>query len=167
MARLEAGRVQLQLEQIDLAETTRHVLEQMKPLCEDHPVEIAFPAPLPKVPADSALAELTLRQLIGNAAKYSRPHTPIDISGTVENGSVVVSVRDQGPGIAEADLPHIFDRFYRGRHTKNHVAGAGLGLFIAREIVRAHGGEIWAESTPGSGSIFHFSLPLAAHEDQR
>lgn len=93
-------------------------------------------------------------------------HTPVDISGAVEKGSVVVSVRDQGPGIAEADLPYIFDRFYRGRHTKNYVPGAGLGLFIAREIVRAHGGEIWAESTLGSGSVFHFSLPLAQGQEK-
>ncbi len=100
--------------------------------------------------------------MIGNAAKFSRPQTPIRISGAVEDGRVVVSVRDQGPGIAEADLPHIFERFYRGRHTKNHVPGAGLGLFIAREIVRAHGGEIWAESTLGAGSTFHFSASTRA-----
>jgi two-component system, OmpR family, sensor histidine kinase KdpD len=167
MARLETGRVQLQLERIDLGEATRRVLDHMRPLCEDHPVEISFPGALPKVPADPALVELTLRQLIGNAAKYSTPHTPIDISGAVENGRIVVSVRDRGPGIAEADLPHIFDRFYRGRHTKNHVPGAGLGLFIAREIVRAHSGEIWAESTLGTGSVFHFSLPLAQGKDAR
>ena len=73
----------------------------------------------------------------------------------------MVSVCDQGPGIAAADLPRIFDRFYRAGRTKNHVPGAGLGLFIAREIVRAHGGEIWAESKLGTGSVFRFSLPLA------
>jgi two-component system sensor histidine kinase KdpD len=167
MARLENGRVQLQLEQIDLAEATRRVLDQMRPLCEDHPAECAFPAGLPKVPADPALVELTLRQLITNAAKFSRPHTPIGISGAVEHDRIVVSVRDQGPGIGEVDLPHIFDRFYRGRHIKHHVPGAGLGLFIAREIVRAHGGEIWAESTLGTGSVFHFSLPLAQEKDAR
>ncbi len=166
MARLESGRVHLQLEQIDLAEATQRVLDHMRPLCEDHPLEIEFPAALPKVPADPALVELTLRQLIGNAAKYSRPHAPIHISGAVENGSIVVSVRDRGPGIAEVDLPHIFDRFYRARHTKTHVPGAGLGLFIAREIVRAHGGEIWAESTLGSGSVFHFSLPLGQEQEK-
>ncbi len=108
-----------------------------------------------------------MRQLIGNAAKFSRPHAPIAISGAALDGRIVINVRDQGPGIAEADLPHIFDRFYRGRHIKNHVAGAGLGLFIAREIVRAHGGEIWAESVLGSGSTFHFSLPVAGHAVER
>ena len=74
----------------------------------------------------------------------------------MEDGRIVVSVRDQGPGIAEADLPRIFDRFYRARHMKNHVPGAGLGLFIAREIVRAHGGEIWAESIAGGRIGFPF-----------
>lgn len=172
MARLDSGHVQLQLEKVDVARAARSVLDRMRTVCDDHAVDLAFPEGLPQVAADPALVELTLRQLIGNAAKFSRPHAPIGISAKAEDGRVVVSVRDQGPGIAEADLPHIFDRFYRGRHIKNHVAGAGLGLFIARQIVRAHGGEIWAESTLGSGSVFHFSLPLAprvaeAHEVAR
>jgi signal transduction histidine kinase len=166
MARLEAGHVQLQLQEIDLAETVRKALDKMRPVCEDHAVEIAFPPGTPKVPADPELIELTLRQLVGNAAKYGRQRTPIRISGAVENGRMVVNVQDQGPGITEADLPRIFDRFYRASQTKNHVSGAGLGLFIAREIVRAHGGEIWAESKPGTGSVFHFSLPLAQEQGQ-
>jgi two-component system sensor histidine kinase KdpD len=164
MARLEAGHVKLQLEQVDLATTARRVLDKMQPVCEDHVVGIAFPAGTPKVLADSALIELMLRQLIGNAAKYGSPRGPIQISGAVDGDRLVVSVCDQGPGIAEADLPRIFDRFYRAGRTKNHVPGAGLGLFIAREIARAHGGEIWAESKVGTGSVFRFSLPVAQVE---
>jgi two-component system sensor histidine kinase KdpD len=157
---LESGDVQLHLEHIDLAEIARRAVDKMRTLWEDHAVDIAIPAGVPKVPGDPELVELTLRQLLGNAAKYGNPRAPIHISGAVEDGKVVVSVQDQGPGIAEADLPHIFDRFYRARHTKSHVSGAGLGLFIAREVVRAHGGEIWVESKLGSGSVFRFSLPL-------
>ena len=99
MARLESGSVQLQLERIDLAAAdAAQVLEHMRALCrgEDHPVKINFPDDLPKVPADPALVDLTLRQLIGNAAKYSGPHpVPIEITGASENDRVVVSVRDQ------------------------------------------------------------------------
>jgi two-component system sensor histidine kinase KdpD len=167
MARLEAGHVQLRLEQVDLAECARRALNKMRPLCDDHAVDIVFPSGAPRVPADPDLMELTLRQLIGNALKYGGHRTPIHISGQVENGKMVVAVRDQGPGIAVADLPRIFDRFYRAGQTKNHVPGAGLGLFIAREIVKAHGGEIWAESKVGSGSIFRFSLPLEQAEQAR
>jgi two-component system sensor histidine kinase KdpD len=167
MARLEAGHVQLQLARIDLAETARRALDKMRPLCQDHAVEIAFPPGTPLVPADSDLMELALRQIVGNAAKYGNPRAPIRISGAVDGDRLTVSVCDQGPGIAPADLPRIFDRFYRAGRTKNHVPGAGLGLFIAREIVRAHGGEIWAESQLGSGSVFRFSLPLAQASEIR
>ncbi|HEV2199213.1 MAG TPA: ATP-binding protein [Bryobacteraceae bacterium] len=167
MARLEAGHVQLHLASIDLAEITRRMLDRMHPAWEDHPVEIAFPAEMPKVPVDPTLIELTLRQLISNAVKYGSPRAPIHISGALEDGRVAISVQDHGQGISETDLPRIFDRFYRGRGFHNHVPGAGLGLFIAREIVRAHGGEIWAESKAGVGSVFHFSLPLAQKEETR
>ena len=167
MARLEAGHVHLQLAEIDMAETVQRALDKMRAVCEDHAVEVEFPAGTPKVPADPALIELTLRQIIGNAAKYGNQRSPIRIRGTVEDGRMIVSVHDQGPGIAEADLKRIFDRFYRAGRTKNHVPGAGLGLFIAREIVHAHGGEIWAESKLGSGSVFRFSLPLTQQEESR
>jgi signal transduction histidine kinase len=167
MARLEAGRVQLHLARIDVAEVAHRALDKLRSVCEDHAVKIAFPADAPKVPADPELLELTLRQLIGNAANYGRARAPISISGATADGKMIVSVQDQGQGISETDLPRIFDRFYRAGQTKNHVPGAGLGLFIAREIVRAHGGEIWAESKLGVGSIFHFSLPLAQPEETR
>ena len=167
MARLEAGHVHLQLEQIDMAETVQRAIDKVRSVCEDHVVDIVFPVGTPRVPADPALIELTLRQIIGNSAKYGNQRTPIHISGAVEDGKMIVSIRDQGPGIAATDLTRIFDRFYRAGRTKNHVPGAGLGLFIAREIVHAHGGEIWAESKLGSGSVFRFSLPLAQSSEAR
>jgi signal transduction histidine kinase len=73
--------------------------------------------------------------------------------------AVQISVADSGPGIPPGDLPHVFDRFWRGSSTR--AEGSGLGLSIARELVRAHGGEIWVESTPGQGATFHFTLPQA------
>jgi signal transduction histidine kinase len=73
---------------------------------------------------------------------------------------VVVSVADHGPGIAESEQTRIFEKFYRAEASRQ-IPGAGLGLVIAREIIHAHGGEIWVESKPGEGSIFQFSLPAA------
>ncbi len=79
------------------------------------------------------------------------------VSAEVKPGEVQVSVTDDGPGIPADELPHVFDRFWRGDRAR--VEGSGLGLAISRELVRAHGGRIWVESTPGQGSTFRFTLP--------
>ena len=104
------------------------------------------------------MMDMTFRQLIDNAAKYSPPGSPITISANMEDGQVVTRVRDRGPGIGTAELPRIFEKFYRGKALRNQVPGAGLGLAIARAVVMAHHGSIWAESTPGEGSTFCVAL---------
>jgi two-component system sensor histidine kinase GlrK len=73
---------------------------------------------------------------------------------------VIVSVSDQGPGISTEDLPHVFDRFYRARDMARHTKGAGLGLYLAKTIVEAHGGRIWVESGLEKGAHIYFSLPI-------
>jgi two-component system sensor histidine kinase KdpD len=166
MARIEAGQVRLQLEETSVAELLEGVLAKMKSVVSDTRVEIAAPPALPPVMVDREMMELTFRQLIDNAVKYSPPGMPITISVDLEDGQVVTCVRDRGRGIAAADVPHIFEKFYRGKDLKNQVPGAGLGLAIARAVVAAHGGSIWAESKPGEGSSFCVALAeaqLAGH----
>jgi two-component system sensor histidine kinase VicK len=107
------------------------------------------------------LAELALRQVIANALKYSKPESPIAIGARPDGGRVIISVGDQGPGIADKELHHIFEKFYRVGERTDGVPGTGMGLHIAREIVKAHGGEIWVESVVGQGSKFFLSLPCA------
>jgi signal transduction histidine kinase len=98
--------------------------------------------------------------LLSNALKYSPAGGTIRVTGRVEANQVTLSVSDQGPGIAAPDLPHIFERFYRGdSELTKRAKGAGLGLYLAKSVVEAHGGRIWAESAPGAGTTFLFTLP--------
>jgi len=166
MARIEAGQVRLQLEETPIADLLEGVLGKMKSVVDDRPVAIQTPLNLPPVMVDREMMEMTFRQLIDNAVKYSPPGTPITICASVEDGQVVTRVQDRGRGIGAAELPRIFEKFYRAKDplskdSRNQVPGAGLGLAIARAVVTAHGGSIWAESKPGEGSSFCVSLAEA------
>ena len=121
-----------------------------------------IPGQLPLVPLDGVMIEQVLFNLIDNALKYSPPGSPIDISAHAEDGEVIVEVADRGPGLAEDEREQVFEKLYRGAASKSGGRGAGLGLAIARAIVDAHGGRIWADNRPGGGAVFSFSLPLEA-----
>jgi two-component system sensor histidine kinase VicK len=103
---------------------------------------------------------MALRQVIDNGLKYSLPATAIEVAADASADWVTIRVRDQGPGIPKPESERIFDRFYRRRVAKDRVPGSGLGLYIAREIIRAHGGDLWLESALGSGSEFCLMLPV-------
>ncbi len=158
MARIEAGQVRLQLEETPVPELLESVLAKMKSVVNDRQVAIDAKPELPPVVVDREMMEMTFRQLIDNAVKYSPPGTPITVSVNVEDGQVVTRVTDRGRGIATTELPHIFEKFYRAKELRNQVPGAGLGLAIARAVVTAHHGTIWAESKPAEGSSFCVSL---------
>lgn len=109
--------------------------------------------------ADSERLERALANLLTNALKYSPLGSDVLVSAEVADGEAVVSVLDNGKGIAPEDLPHLFERFFRSREQRES-GGLGLGLYIAKKLVEAHGGRIWAEGEPGKGSRFSFTLPL-------
>jgi len=103
--------------------------------------------------------------LLGNAVKYSPPETTIVISANQVGDTVTISVRDYGPGIPPDELEAVFERFYRGKQTQESVAGTGMGLSIARDIVRAHHGKLRLQNTSEGGAQFSFTLQ-AFHEVQ-
>jgi signal transduction histidine kinase len=105
-----------------------------------------------------------LSNLLGNAIKFTPEGGVIQVSARVQRGELVVTVRDFGPGTPSEHLSHIFDRYWQAEETK--MMGAGLGLFIAKGIVEAHNGRIWAESEAGGGSSFHFSIPLQSVDNR-
>ena len=165
MARIEAGRVVLRREDHSVEDLVESVLDKLKPSVDDRHVSVNIALGLPPVWVDGELIEVALRQLIDNAFKYSPPGSPVSLEAVLRDDRVIVSVADHGPGIPEAEQGRIFEKFYRAEASR-HVPGAGLGLVIAREIVRAHSGEIWVESKVGEGSVFQFSLPIAQKEQE-
>jgi two-component system sensor histidine kinase KdpD len=110
---------------------------------------------------DLSLAKRVLVHLITNANLYSLPGKPIRIATQVRGGFHNISVSDQGPGIDNTEIDHIFDKFYRGKGQRSRVHGTGMGLPIAKAIVESHGGTMRVVSRPGQGSVFTFSLPTA------
>jgi signal transduction histidine kinase len=119
---------------------------------------VDFPANFPVIMGDETRIEQVLSNLISNAIKYS-PKGEIRISGDIRTEQVIITVSDEGPGIDPHDMPHIFDRFYRSDTAVRKTKGAGLGLYLARAIVEAHGGRIWIDPQHGSGARICFSLP--------
>jgi len=161
MAQLDANKVELQLGAHPIQEAVNAALEKAKPALGQHPVDVRLPADLPLVRMDEGRITEVITQLLENAAKYSSPESPIQITGEEENRMVMTSVADHGPGIDDFEQSLIFDKFYRGRGQRLHVQGTGMGLAIAKAIVEAHGGKIGVTSQSGHGSVFYFTLPVA------
>jgi signal transduction histidine kinase len=160
-ARLETGNLHLTRSAVALQEHVQRLLTISAGILDPEKVIVEIPPDLPLVQADPARLDRIFGNLIGNAFKYGGPG-PVSIRARarVDDGQVTISVSDDGPGIAPEDQPRVFDRFVRG--TGQRSEGLGLGLYITRLLVEAHGGRIWVESAPGEGTTFSFTLPVAA-----
>jgi len=155
---LDAGELKLEEEPVDLAAKISSLLRQSTGVMDVERVRVEMPEDLPPVEADADRLERILVNLISNALKYS--DAEVLIMARTMGGEVVTSVADRGVGIAQEDSPHIFDRFYRSKGVRK-AGGLGLGLYITKMLVEAHGGRIWVESELGRGSAFYVTLPLA------
>jgi signal transduction histidine kinase len=124
-------------------------------------IETTVAAGLPRINGDQGSLTEVVTNLLSNAVKYSFPNTKIRVRAEAQNSDVLVSVADSGVGIAQEDLPHLFQDFSRGQAQPEGVSGCGLGLAISRRIVEVHGGSIGVESQPGKGSTFTIRLPAA------
>ena len=161
ISRLETGRLVLRRQMVDVAEIAGRVVEKVRMEYPELECGIDFPEDFPEVYADPDKLEQVLTNLVENAAKYAGL-TGMRIEGSIEDHHAAVTVHDRGEGIPASDLPRVFTKFFRrdvGRPT-----GSGLGLWISRGLVEAHGGRLTAESALGKGSRFRFTLPTDAFE---
>ncbi|MBI1854820.1 MAG: GAF domain-containing protein [Chloroflexi bacterium] len=157
-SRLQAGGLSLNQADVSLAALASRVTERFASQSPKYQLVTDFPKNFPLIVGDETRLEQVLVNLVSNGLKYA-PKGEIKISGTARPEQVVVCVSDEGPGIDAHDLPHIFDRFYRSTNAVKQTKGAGLGLYLARAIVEAHGGRIWADPKADSGTRICFSLP--------
>jgi len=162
MARVEAGGFSPRKTSQPVKELVSNALRRGAGRIDQHPIDIRIDDALGPVEVDAKLLEIVIWQLVDNAAKFSPPDAPIVIRAGQENGSVFVAVADRGPGVSEADKAGMFERFYRGREARKRIPGTGMGLAIARDIIRAHGGDIHVNSRLGEGCEVVFSIPAIA-----
>ena len=157
-SRLQAGGMQLKRADISLYKLATHLAERLQVQTQDHQIVVAIPEDFPVIMGDEVRIEQVLSNLISNAIKYA-PDGVIHISGQTRGSEVIICVKDEGPGISASDLPYIFDRFYRAPENSRKTKGAGLGLYLARAIVEAHGGRMWADRKTDRGARICFCLP--------
>jgi two-component system sensor histidine kinase KdpD len=123
---------------------------------------VEIPKGLPQVFIDIDLMQLALRQLLDNAIKYSPQRSPIRVSSAVAGDNLIIAVHNWGEALPKAERIRIFDKFYRGANVRHQVAGTGMGLSIAREILLAHGGDILLDSNPDRGTEFIMTMPVSS-----
>ncbi len=170
VSRIQASGLRLDFDDVNMEQLVTRVADAYRIQSPAHTIELDYPDPLPLVWGDEERLRQVLTNLVGNAIKYSPEGGVIRLGGWAEPATettearVVTFVADQGIGIPTEELPHIFDRFYRVDSTlRRSTAGAGLGLFLCKAIIDAHGGELWVRSEAGSGATFFFSLPVSDH----
>jgi heavy metal sensor kinase len=170
LAHRDEHRLELSLEPVDLASVAIAVTTQLRPLADQGGVHLTVRAShVPSVLADQARLAQVVTNLVDNAVKYTAADSSVEVRVWAAAGGAGLTVTDSGPGIAPEDLPRVFDRFSRLDPARSRACGgSGLGLAICKALVEAHGGRIWAESNPGSGSAFSLTLPAeppaAAHQ---
>lgn len=161
ISRIESGRLMLRRQMIDLSEIVERVMARVQPGAENHSIRSTLGDGLPEVFADPDKVEQVLTNLLENAVKYTEKGDVI-VSGTVEDGRVKVSVSDQGEGIPTDQQAQVFGKFFRRHSRANNPTGTGLGLYISKGLVEAHGGKIWVEDGAAGGAVFSFTLPMSA-----
>ena len=162
MSRADAGLLKLEMEPADPAMVIRQAVGEAKLRAPDYAFEVDVPAEgLPLVRMDISRIRQVLDNLLDNAIKYAANGKGVAVSARQQDGAIVFSVTDRGPGIPKQELERVFERMYRMEQQPGaFVEGLGLGLAICKALVEAHGGRIWAESQLGGGSRFIFTLPL-------
>ncbi|MBN1259391.1 MAG: GAF domain-containing sensor histidine kinase [Anaerolineae bacterium] len=162
LAQLESGRMIMEPEHLDFQALCLHAVDVVRPQAREKAMtlHVDVPSRTPEILGDPQRIEQVLLNLLANALKYAGRGTPVHLTGSVEEDHVRLDVSDAGPGIPEAYIDHVFEKFSRLPGSQKQAPGSGLGLSIARRIVEAHGGRIWVQSAIGKGSTFSFTLPF-------
>jgi PAS domain S-box-containing protein len=160
-SRLQAGGVKLQQSYVNLADLAKSAVENLQATTDKHAFQLDFPDDYPTIMGDFERLREVLTNLIGNAIKYSPDGGSIKVGGRPGAANTIqLYVSDEGIGIPPADQERIFERFHRvDNRLARQTPGTGLGLFLVRAVVEAHGGRVWVDSTPGQGSVFWLELP--------
>ena len=161
ISRLESGKILIEKQKFQLDQLVKELIEEVQFTVTGHAIVYDGCGPV-EIFADRDKIGSVMSNLLSNAIKYAPKSEYINVKCQLVDQHVRISVADQGIGVAEQDLDKLFDRYYRveASNTK-HIAGFGIGLYLSAEIVKQHGGTIWAESEKGKGSTFYFELPLA------
>jgi two-component system sensor histidine kinase KdpD len=163
MARIDAGTVAEESRWVHPSEIVAAAREQAEHTLRQHALQLNIESDAP-VRLDPRLTAAALAHLLENAAQYAPAGSPITLTARVNEEGLLMQVRDHGPGIEPADLPRLFERFYRGAAAKSRASGTGMGLFIARGLLAVEHGRVWAENCPHGGALFTILVPAAVKE---
>jgi signal transduction histidine kinase len=164
VSKVETGQLPLAYTSFNLVDLARDVIEEMQYSTKSHRIVLHRDLEQLVVSADRQRIEQVMINLISNAVKYSPKADQVNVKVLLNHDNVRVMVQDFGLGIPEDQHEHIFSRFYRVEELATHISGLGIGLYICKEIINRHHGELWVESEPGKGSVFHFEIPLTAQQ---
>jgi two-component system sensor histidine kinase KdpD len=163
MARIDAGAVATESRWTYPSEIVAAARDQVERTLHSHVIDVTIEPDVP-VRLDPRLTTTALAHLLENAAQYSPAGSSIRIRATLADEGLTIQVRDHGPGIAPAELPHLFERFYRGTQAKARVSGTGMGLWIVRGLLAIEHGRVWAENCPDGGAQFTMVVPAGVKE---
>jgi two-component system, OmpR family, sensor histidine kinase KdpD len=159
MARIDAGAIAAESRWVHPSEIVAAARDQIEHTLQAHQVDVRIDPDVP-VRLDPRLTASALAHLLENAAQYTPPGSAITVTTRLTGEGLAIEVRDSGPGIAPADLPHLFERFYRGSAAKMRASGTGMGLWIVRGLLAAERGRVWAENSPQGGAQFTILVPV-------
>lgn len=164
MARIDAGAVAADARWTFPSEIVAAAREQVEQALPQHLLDVRIEDDVP-VKLDPRLVAGAVAQLLQNAAQYAPAGTTVHLDARLAAGTLTIVVRDHGPGLAPADLPHLFERFHRGSAGRAGMSGTGMGLWIARGLLAAQDGRIWADNAPGGGAVFTVAVPAVTRTE--
>jgi two-component system sensor histidine kinase KdpD len=163
MARIDAGAITTEARWTHPSEIVAAARDRVEQALHGRRVDVTIQPDVP-LRLDPRLTATALAHLLENAAQYSPPDSVVHVTARVEPDGLVIQVRDHGPGIASADLPHLFERFYRGSAAQSRTSGTGMGLWIVRGLLAVENGKVWAENCADGGAQFTLAVPAAVQE---